>query len=251
TVPLQCASLQRGSNGLASGNTIGEAIYHALCEVIERDCIADFERRTPRSRARAVQSSDDLRAYGAGALMDKIGEAEMILRVWDITNDLGVPAFRALLYDVGTQGPGKYVHPPKVGYGCHLDPKVAVSRAITEAAQSRLVAISGARDDLVPEDYALPQMGNALVALTSIADAAAAGNCKARHISSASASAETDSRFLLQRLAERGLDQVAGFDLTHPEIGLPVVRILAPGLGGLSTGHRSYAGTRHKKVSVQ
>ena len=34
------------------------------------------------------------------------------------------------------------------GSGSHLSPEVAVSRALTEAAQSRLTFISGARDDL-------------------------------------------------------------------------------------------------------
>ncbi len=37
---------------------------------------------------------------------------------------------------------------PFTGSGLHHDPNVALSRAITEAAQSRLTAISGAREDL-------------------------------------------------------------------------------------------------------
>lgn len=39
-----------------------------------------------------------------------------------------------------------------LGWGAHLDPGVAVSRAVTEAVQSRLTVIAGARDDL-PEVY--------------------------------------------------------------------------------------------------
>ena len=34
------------------------------------------------------------------------------------------------------------------GSGCHLDPHIALTRAITEAAQSRLTCIAGTRDDL-------------------------------------------------------------------------------------------------------
>jgi len=39
------------------------------------------------------------------------------------------------------------------GSGCHPDPARAAIRAVTEAAQSRLTAISGARDDFDPGDY--------------------------------------------------------------------------------------------------
>lgn len=247
TVPLQCTSLQRGSNGLASGNTLGEALSHALYEVIERDCIADFERRSPRQRSAAFLPADTLRSYGAGRLIEKIDAAKVVLNVWDITNDLDVPAFRALLYEVGKNGPGTYVHPPKVGYGCHLDPSVALARAITEAAQSRLVAISGARDDLVPADYQPPQFGNGVLVLSSIADAASAKGKSETRASTSMASSEEDAAVLIGRLISMGLNQIVAFDLTNGEFGIPVVRVLVPGLGGLSTGHKSYAGIRHEK----
>lgn len=247
TVPLQCASLQRGSNGLASGNTLGEALYHAFCEVIERDCIADFERLAPRQRAAAVLPTAVLRSYGVATLIDKIKAAGVILTVWDITNDLNVPAFRAVLYNVGTMSPGRYVHPPKVGYGCHLDPEVAVSRAITEAAQSRLIAIAGARDDLVPEDYNPPRFGNGVLVLSAIAEAASAMGKTETRTSASTASSEEDAILLIERLISKGLTQVAAFDLSRRDFGVPVVRVLVPGLGGLGTGHTSYPGIRHER----
>ena len=40
-----------------------------------------------------------------------------------------------------------------MGAGSHLKPKIAVSRAITEAAQSRLVQIQGAREDTDREGF--------------------------------------------------------------------------------------------------
>ncbi|WP_163333604.1 YcaO-like family protein, partial [Klebsiella aerogenes] len=62
--------------------------------------------------------------------------------VLDCTVDTGVPTFTAYLCDTGNPSLGVY-H----GYGTHLDPQVAVIRAICEAAQGRLVFIAGSRDD--------------------------------------------------------------------------------------------------------
>jgi ribosomal protein S12 methylthiotransferase accessory factor len=40
------------------------------------------------------------------------------------------------------------------GFGAHLVPEIAIARALTEAAQTRLTYIAGARDDFFPFDYA-------------------------------------------------------------------------------------------------
>ncbi|MGH8878624.1 MAG: YcaO-like family protein, partial [Stackebrandtia sp.] len=42
------------------------------------------------------------------------------------------------------------------GFGAHIDATIALSRAITEAVQSRLTTIVGARDDIPPHVYRTP-----------------------------------------------------------------------------------------------
>src|SRR5262249_1991747 len=126
------------SNGLASGNCREEALLHAVCELIERHAIhlahAEPDRRTPV----LVDSIGD---PWCRELIGRIRDAGMKLAIYDLTWKLDVPVF---LVDL--------VAPdlPRVwrGSGCHTCPGVALSRALTEAAQSRLTYIAGSRDDI-------------------------------------------------------------------------------------------------------
>lgn len=132
------------TNGLASGATETEAMVHGLFEVIERDIVsfAYLGRETqlaclaslPQPHRRVIER---LAARGF----------EMAIR-W-LPNEFNVPCFQATLWEKGVLDP-IYI---SEGYGCHLDPAVALSRALTEAAQSRLTFIHGARDD-IEERYA-------------------------------------------------------------------------------------------------
>ncbi|WP_370942424.1 YcaO-like family protein [Amycolatopsis sp. cg5] len=128
--------LRSDSNGLASGNSLAEAALHALYEVIERDALSRYHE--PESLD--LTSIPD---EGCQDLVDKVVSAGATLTVAPIPNRFGVPCFDARIWSpdfaIGCQGSG-----------AHLDPAVALSRAITEAVQSRLTAIAGSRDDLPP-----------------------------------------------------------------------------------------------------
>ena len=52
----------------------------------------------------------------------------------------------------------------------------------------------------------------------------------------AGASIEADLQALLERLQRAGLRQVLGLDLSKPEIGIPVARVVVPGLEGAFPG---------------
>jgi ribosomal protein S12 methylthiotransferase accessory factor len=47
-----------------------------------------------------------------------------------------------------------------------------------------------------------------------------------------------DVEWLLQRVRSAGIRQVVAVDLTKPEFGLPVVRVVIPGLEGPDKGGR-------------
>jgi ribosomal protein S12 methylthiotransferase accessory factor len=54
----------------------------------------------------------------------------------------------------------------------------------------------------------------------------------------------------LERLAAVGIRQVVVVNLTKPELGLPVVRVVIPGLEGLDEGDSGYMpGPRARAVS--
>ena len=139
------------SNGLAAGNHLHEALSHAICEVVERDSFTlwavsnDLEstRLDPATVdgpvgvgvARAVRTSRVRRCA--------VGRDE---RHWH-PGHCRLPSPQRGDSDLS---PTFGAH----GYGCHPAREVALSRALTEAAQSRLTHIAGSRDDKNKTAYA-------------------------------------------------------------------------------------------------
>lgn len=116
------------TNGLASGNTLPEATLHGLLEVLERDTIA---LHAARSEAAAVACNGLPTALAQRAARWAADGVQLQLR-W-LPNAVGLPCFEATLHE-----PGHPVTPRARGWGLHLDREVALARAVSEAAQSRL-----------------------------------------------------------------------------------------------------------------
>jgi len=209
------------SNGLASGNHLAEALVHAICEVIERD--AEAQWRAARGDRRV-----DLATIpgAAGALIARLGRAGVHVTVWDLTSDLGIPVHGcAILEDPrepSWRSLGVYF-----GFGGHLDPEISVIRAVTEAVQTRVTYIAGSRDDFFPGDYARVTDDEILASMWDElttpprrwTDFGAAPRL-------AGPTFQADLRVLLDRLAGH---RVIAVDLTRPEHGIPVVKVLIPG----------------------
>jgi len=216
------------SNGLASGNHLLEAISHALCEVIERDAVTLWalfgEEYANRTRL-DLQTIDDADVL---ALLNQFEQGGVAVAVWDITSDVGVPAFSAAIID---RSPSP-LHPlPHArGMGCHPSRRIAILRALTEAAQSRLTVIAGSRDDLRQTRYRdlLDPEGQERTR-RMIADSV--GVCDYRAVPTyESDTFDGDIHWLLARLRNVGLKEAIVVDLTRPEFGIPVVRVIVPGL---------------------
>jgi ribosomal protein S12 methylthiotransferase accessory factor len=99
---------------------------------------------------------------------------------------------------------------------------------MTEAAQTRLTYIAGIRDDL--SDYtesAKQKLGAALLdAVSQAAEAHSFGDVPNLDADDVTA----DLRWELERLREIGAERVIAVDLTRPDFGIPVVRMVIPGL---------------------
>ena len=126
------------TNGLASGNSVAEATLHGLLEVMERDAVA-------MNRAHDVSLSVDTAGLpepflGFAARWHEMG---VELSVRSIPNTFGLPCFRAGLYERSSTDVNL-----AAGTGLHVDRNIALSRAICEAAQSRLSTLHGGRDDI-------------------------------------------------------------------------------------------------------
>lgn len=136
------------SNGLASGNHLAEALCAGLYEVIERDATSCWEVAHSRGEPNLLVDLEGLRGDVIRGLRDQIrGSGSDIAIVWCPT-EVGVPTFTAYVWSEGS-GIGLYK-----GYGCHLDPEIAMVRAVTEAVQARTIFVAGARDDLLREAHA-------------------------------------------------------------------------------------------------
>jgi ribosomal protein S12 methylthiotransferase accessory factor len=217
-----------GSNGLASGNHLTEAINAALFELVERDAVALWIARPIQTRARCILDLASIDDPDCRALLTKYEAAGIAVRVWNVTTDIGIAAF---LCDIRDPSPGD---PRRLrrfhGSGCHADRAVALSRALTEAAQTRLTYIAGIRDDLSPAEYEEApeaEIGDALL------DALAAETppLSFRDVPSFAADdLAADLRWALDRLRAIGIERAIAVDLTRPDFGIPVVRLVIPGL---------------------
>lgn len=233
------------TNGLASGFTPVEALTHALTEVIERDAVTLWRLSSDAAQDERRVRLDTVDAPGCAALIARFQQAGMLVAIWDVTSDIGLPCFFAWIMeaDAGVGGAARSA----VGSGCHLAADIALSRALTEAAQARLTIISGARDDLGPEDYAAPSREVAVLQrqmLTELPEVRAYSEAP----SLATPSLRADLDLALDRLEASGVTRVAALDLSKPAIGAPVVRVIAYGLEGPSDDDIYNPGARARKL---
>ncbi len=137
----------KNSNGLASGNSIGEAMFHALCELVERDATTLWSFLSEEAANATAVAPAEFDDPVVDRLVGQIEEAGMDLRLFDQTSDLGVPVVMAVLGPAARTG---FVGELEVtaGYGAHPVAARAAIRAITEAAQSRVTSIAASRDDI-------------------------------------------------------------------------------------------------------
>lgn len=131
------------SNGLAGGNSFEEAALHALYEIIERDSL---------SRANAGLTEpiginvDEYLAMLPREVADTLVNEDIELEVFAYSNPFGIPTFSATLWTDD-------FNVACIGSGSHAAPHIALGRAISEAAQTRITHIAGARDDIDITDF--------------------------------------------------------------------------------------------------
>lgn len=211
------------TNGLASGANRDEALIHALCEIIERHDTAVLAHGGARGRAERALDLASVEDPVPRELLESFAAAEIAVRVWDATGEMGIATCVAAIADRrDTSAPAGF------GAGCHPSRSVALSRALTEAAQARLTRISGARDDLLDEFFG-SAAGTRARWLTEPGVAAPRRFNDLPDV--ATAYIERDLIIIVDALSAAGLDPVVAVDLsTDPHFS--VVRAIVPGLYG-------------------
>ena len=143
--------VSRSTNGLASGNTTDEALFHAICELLERDATSLWSLLSDAARLATEFAAGDVGDAAIERMSRHIEAAGLELRLFDQTTDLGVPCVMAIISEPPLAGARLF--DMSAGYGCHPVGARAIARAITEAAQTRITNIAGGRDDFLPDEY--------------------------------------------------------------------------------------------------
>ena len=127
------------TNGVASGNSLDEATLHGLLEVLERDALS-LEQARHLSRRVHPHSLPPHFIEMADAWLRR--GVRLVVR--HVPSDTGLPCFKAWLIEPESTDINLCS-----GSGLHLDREIALTRAVCEAAQSRLSTLHGGRDDIV------------------------------------------------------------------------------------------------------
>jgi ribosomal protein S12 methylthiotransferase accessory factor len=229
TLPLPPGSgcFQANTNGLASGNHQLEAVSHGLCEVVERDATTLWKHQSPRARENRVLDPASIDDPACNSVMQQLRAAGLLFQIWETTTDIGIASFICLL-----MGSNEDDADPEFGAGCHPARHVALLRALTEAAQARNTYIAGARDDYPAEAYSGAYRRRRRLFCQGLMRASKARRAFAHAPSFEAPSLEGDLRWILARLRAAGIDQVIAVDLAMESVGVPVVRVIVPGLEG-------------------
>lgn len=215
------------SNGCAVGSVLEEAILQGLLELIERDAVAIWWYNQIQQPGIDLSTAEDPYIADLSRHYATLGRSIWVL---DVTSDLGIPTFAAL---------SKRIDKPEediiYGFGCHLDPNVALTRAVTEINQS-LDAVPALHQPETQNSYLGTQeavhwwryvrtQDNAYLVpnqTTRPVDVNALKN-------HASDDLANDVAYCVERLKNANVEVVV-LDQSRPDVEFPAVRVVAPGL---------------------
>jgi ribosomal protein S12 methylthiotransferase accessory factor len=189
------------SNGAAAGTCLEDAVLQGLLELIERDAAGIWWYG--RVKHPAVSPETPF----VQAMMREYAARGRRLWLLDLTTDLGIPVCAAVSMGADAES----LH---CGFGAHLDPAIAVTRAVTEANQLLAVPKKSRlyRSELTDWSFLEPHGARELSTVTMPSD-----------------DLKTDVLACVEILRRRGLEVIV-VDQTREEVGLPVVKVVVPGL---------------------
>lgn len=207
--PRQCGTdyCRPGYNGAAAGNCLEEAILQGLLEMIERDAVGIWWYNRIARPSLDVGGLAEPYFASMRADYEQRGWRHWIL---DLTHDLGIPVCAALAYEPSS---GDFA----VGFGCHLQQRLAALRAVTELSQLfhptvrqrwNVSRLCDSRFLFAMSDSPVPAVPHADFSGTDL---------------------RQDLETCMQRLHAAGLELVV-VDKTRPDIQLCVAQVIVPGL---------------------
>ena len=230
------------SNGLAAGNHFLEALIHAVSEVIESDALTLGGLLSRKQRGKRRISLETVDDPDCQRTLQTYKQAGIAVAAWDLTSDIGVACFECqIVPEFDERSRRLYA---TGGSGSHPSRNIALLRALLEAEQGRLTVIAGSRDDFSRKDYAVHRSRRVLDWFRS---EICSTKCEAEFRDVPSFEGRTlneDLDWLLERLRGAGIQEVVAVDLSKPELGIPVVRVIVPYLESLSFAPKYVPGRR-------
>jgi ribosomal protein S12 methylthiotransferase accessory factor len=223
--PYTCAAC---SNGNAAGNTLEEAVLQGFFELVERDHVALWWYNRARRPAVDLNSFDEPYLRQLQRYLRE--EHHRDLWVLDLTADFQVPVFVAL--SRRTDGRPEEILP---GFGAHFDARIALLRAVTELNQMLTwVMTDRAGNRFVREPLEDPEAlswlkGATLEGQPYLVPAEGPGRTFADFPDNRSTDLRDDVLACEALVERQGLEMLV-LDQTLPDVGLPVVKVIVPGL---------------------
>jgi len=215
-----CPACFADSNGNAAGSTLEDAILQGFLELAERDAVALWWYNKLSVPGVDLETLDDPYLRRLSAYYESLQRKFWVL---DVSSDLGIPTYAAVSSNTA-EGPAEIL----LGFGAHIDARIAVLRAIEEMNQSLPHLLSWKRGEgemealtdkfwrratLAKQSYLLPSGPSTKVPPT--------------------ADEPLDLKDVVEdcrrKVEERGLEFLV-LDQTRADIGLPVVKVVVPGL---------------------
>jgi ribosomal protein S12 methylthiotransferase accessory factor len=140
----------RSTRGLAAGQTRIAAIIHAALEVLERASVAGAERY-PRSYPELRIDPSRVSGPLASQVLTRLKASDLIAGIWLVPGDHDLPVFRCQV--VETEDHREIAPMPGEGFACDFTYDRALARALMEAAQARVTALAGGREDITRASY--------------------------------------------------------------------------------------------------
>ena len=221
-------STPANSNGCAAGNSLPEAKLQGLLELVERDAVSIWWHN------RIQRSAVDLGSFEDGFLRSASSRASCSgnrLHVLDVSTDIAIPAFVAVSTGDRQAGDRDSV---LLGFGAHLDARIAIGRALTELAQVGAVLARGPVKSVcsLSQHPQLEPAGYAALA--------------SDFLSAPTSSVQQALDRCVRLVEERGFEVIA-LDMTRIQTGLRVARVIVPGLQPL---HPNFSAPRLNRLPV-
>lgn len=201
-----------------------------MLEVIERDAWSIFELTKKNKKCINI---DNIENPLINELLEKFKKESINIKLMDLTADIDIPTIAATADDTLLKDPALLT----LGIGTHLNPEIAVLRALTEVAQSRATQIHGTREDTsravlmrkagyermkkINKHYFEEQKNDDIIDLSDVDD-------------KSTDSLKKDIEITTNELKMNNIDKILFKNLTRKEIGINVVRVIIPGTENFS-----------------